>query len=155
MQRHREIDRHAWAQAVGQLVRTKARGNQTQFAALVGVTARTVYRWMNREAAVSEESVRAVARAVDINPMELLVRIGYYTPDEAQAAEMGFPAPVADEPPPDDEESIRMIRESDLPDDVKSDLISEIRRLQQQHVDERASFAQRLLSMARRVARPT
>jgi DNA-binding transcriptional regulator YdaS (Cro superfamily) len=157
MQRQREINRQAWADEVQRLIRVHARGNQTQFAAMVGVTARTVHRWLNQQAAVSEESVRSVAEAVGVSAMELLVRIGYYTSQEAQAVDAS--RLHADVPPPEipmeDEESIRLIMESDAPADVKDELVREIRRLQQQHEAERVSFAQRLLDVARRVTRTT
>lgn len=142
------VDRAAWAGIVNAALDTIPRRNKAQFARDVGVDIKTVRRWLEQEVDVSEESVREVARVFDLNTTQLLIDVGFYSHDDLGVA-------VPSDLPAEDEESIRMIMASDLPEDVKSDLVGEIRRLQQQHVDERASFAQRLLAMARRVARPT
>jgi hypothetical protein len=78
----RRVDREAWADLVRKLVTGKARGNKSAFARTVGVTARTLDRWLAGEVNVSEASVRAVARAFDLDAMNLLVAVGYYEPDQ-------------------------------------------------------------------------
>src|SRR5687768_6627020 len=61
----RRVDRDAWADLVGKLVTGRTRGNKSAFARTVGVTARTLDRWLAGEVNVSEASVRAVARAFE------------------------------------------------------------------------------------------
>ena len=75
----RKINRDAWARLVDSLVNTETRGKKATFARLVGVDPRTVSRWLNSEVDVSEESVREVARNLNRPPMELLVKVGYYS----------------------------------------------------------------------------
>lgn len=98
----REVDRAAWAKLIDQLILSKSRGNKAAFARLVGVTDKTITRWLAHSAAVSEESVRQVARACDINAMDALISIGYYdradidSPlDEGEKAIMSAPVPDA------------------------------------------------------------
>lgn len=77
-----EIDRAAWAALIAALVNAEAGGNQTKFANKVGATPRNVSRWLECEVAVKPESVTKVARALDRSPVELLVRVGYLSPQE-------------------------------------------------------------------------
>lgn len=86
-----EIDRTAWAALISALISSEAAGNQTRFATKVGVTPRTVSRWLESEVAVRPQSVTEVARALGRSPVELLVRVGYLSPNEA--AEQG-PGPL-------------------------------------------------------------
>lgn len=76
------IDREAWAQVVADLRRDEAKGKTAPFARLIGVDPRTVDRWLRQEVAVKEENIRAVARALDRSPVELLVQVGYYQANE-------------------------------------------------------------------------
>ncbi|MEU8264946.1 helix-turn-helix domain-containing protein [Micromonospora sp. NPDC048999] len=121
-------------------------------AELAEISHSTLSNWRNGKQRPTTEKLTAIAKALDVPPRDLWVRAGLMEPDQVGLADMPPPAP---QEPTEDEESIRMILASDLPADVKDDLVDEIRRLQRQHVDERASMAQRLLDMARRVVRPT
>ncbi|MBC9001315.1 helix-turn-helix domain-containing protein [Micromonospora aurantiaca (nom. illeg.)] len=120
-------------------------------AELAGISHSTLSNWRNGKQRPTTDKLAAIADVLGVPARDLWVLAGLMEPDQVGLAEVPSPAHL----PPEDEESIRMIMASDLPEDVKADLVGEIRRLQQQHVDERASFAQRLLAMARRVARPT
>lgn len=83
------INRNAWAQLVAELIQSQTRGKKAPFARLIGVDTRSLDRWLKCEVKVSEESVRDVARAFNLNPMDLLVAVGYY-----QVAEVAPPTPV-------------------------------------------------------------
>lgn len=76
------IDREAWAQLVARLIRAETGGKIAPFARQVGFDARTVDRWLRQDVAVTEESIRKVARALKLPPIDLLVQIGYYRADE-------------------------------------------------------------------------
>jgi transcriptional regulator with XRE-family HTH domain len=76
------IDRGAWAQRVADLRASETRGKTAPFAKKVGVDPRTVDRWLRREVDVKEESVRAVARALNRSPVELLIQVGFYAASE-------------------------------------------------------------------------
>ena len=76
------IDREAWAQVVKSLRLSEAKGKTAPLARKIGVDPRTVDRWLRREVDVKEESVRAVARALDRSPVDLLVQVGFYQADE-------------------------------------------------------------------------
>lgn len=81
----RRIDRDAWAKVVRGFVDAASRGNKSAFARRVGMTTKTIDRWLAGTVDVSEQSVRVVAEALDQNPMDLLVLLGYYRPDEIVA----------------------------------------------------------------------
>jgi transcriptional regulator with XRE-family HTH domain len=72
------VDRDAWAQLVGELLQRETKGKKLPFARKIGVDPRTVDRWLRREVVVSEESVRSIARAFDLQAIDLLVQVGYY-----------------------------------------------------------------------------
>lgn len=111
----RTVNRAAWAEVVQELLDRETKGKKLPLARLIGVDATTVSRWLRQGVAVSEESVRAVARAFDRPPVELLVRVGYYHPDE-------FAPPPA--PDPDDDRVIQHIRANpDLTDAERAELI--------------------------------
>lgn len=76
------IDREAWAHVVASLRQSEAKGKTATFARKIGVDPRTVDRWLRQQVAVKEENIRAVARALDISPVDLLVQVGYYQPGE-------------------------------------------------------------------------
>lgn len=116
----RSVDRQAWANTVSNLIEQETRGNKTRFANLVGVSYKTVLRWLAEESDVSEESVRQVARAIGVPPMQLLVRVGFYAADELAATE---PAAAAEDP------ALREILESDLPTHRKQRLIQRLQQM--------------------------
>jgi hypothetical protein len=78
----RAIDRSAWASVVRDLVRDLDGGNKSAFARRVGYTTKTIDRWLAGAVDVSEGAIRQVAERCKRNPVELLVTIGYYRPDE-------------------------------------------------------------------------
>ncbi|MET7949267.1 helix-turn-helix transcriptional regulator [Micromonospora sp. NPDC005324] len=127
----RTVNREAWAAVVAQLVRDEAGGNTTAFAKLVGVTYKTVRRWLTQETDVSEDSIRQVANALHVKPGPLLVRAGFYSPDEI----------AGDQAPADaDDPAMRVILESDVPPRVKQRMIQRLQALRakdsERHVDE-------------------
>lgn len=123
----RSVDRKAWAAVISQLVTEETGGNRSRFAALVGVTYKTVTRWLKGETDVSEESVRQVARAVHVPPAELLVRVGYYKPEELAQSQ---PVETEDDP------AMRVIMEADVPPRVKQRMIERLRELRKREVEE-------------------
>lgn len=83
--RPNSIDRAAWAETVQDLINTVSKGNQAEFGRIVGVSARTINRWLTQDVDVAVDNVRAVARATRVRPTDLLVRVGYLTADEVNA----------------------------------------------------------------------
>ncbi len=91
------VDRAEWARVVQDLLAVEAQpaleggkarvhGAKTRFATRVGIkTPRTVDTWLDKQVDVKESSVRAVAAAYGINPIELLIRVGFFTADEVPA----------------------------------------------------------------------
>jgi transcriptional regulator with XRE-family HTH domain len=63
---------------VGDLIARETRGKKLPFARKIGVDPRTVDRWLRQEVDVKEESVRAVAGALDLRAIDLLVQVGVY-----------------------------------------------------------------------------
>jgi hypothetical protein len=74
----RKIDRAAWAALLVPLILSEAGGNKSKFCRTIGVSTRTLDRWLDMQVDVSEQSVRDVARALNRSAAEFLVRIGYY-----------------------------------------------------------------------------
>jgi transcriptional regulator with XRE-family HTH domain len=116
-----------------------------------GISHSTISNWRNGKQRPTTEKLTVIAEVLGVPARDLWVRAGLVAPDQVGMADI----PSAADLPPEDEESIRLIMASDAPADVKDELVREIRRLQQQHADERVSFAQRLLDVARRVTRTT
>lgn len=81
MTERREVDRTAWAAYVQRLVDQEARSGEhgavSRVARRVGVTPKTITRWLNSEVGVSLDSVGAVARATDTSTTQLLRDLGY------------------------------------------------------------------------------
>lgn len=117
----RNVDRAAWAAVVARLINEEAGGNKTRFAQLVGTTYKTINRWLNSEVDVSEGSVRAVAEALHVSPVELLVKAGYYT-----EADLTAPQPAAHD---EDDEALQLILESDHPPRMKMRMIQRLHEL--------------------------
>lgn len=78
----REINREEWSRVIRELLETEAAGNQAELSRLIGVRYQTIRRWLAGSHSVSEESVRAVARAFKLSSLDLLIRVGYWKPDE-------------------------------------------------------------------------
>lgn len=74
------VNREVWATEVRSLIETRAAGNLTAFARLIGTDRGTVGRWKRGAIDVSTESVIKVARAFDLKAGDLLVRVGLLEP---------------------------------------------------------------------------
>lgn len=81
----RPIDREAWAGLIAALITGETKGKKATFARLVGVDPKTIGHWLAGTVEVSEQSVRRVATALGRPPMDLLVAVGYYRPEEVAA----------------------------------------------------------------------
>lgn len=138
----RPINRQAWADLVQKLVDEEAGGNKSEFGRRVDVQYQTIRRWLNAQNDVSEESVRGVARALNLRPMDLLVQVGYYDHGD-------LPAEVVEAEPDGDEEAITLIDEAKVTPAVKRDL-------KQWLDDQRAEDARRRVAdLKRMLARET
>lgn len=81
------IDRKAWADEVAAFIRrfdpgSRDPGNKSAFARRVGVTTKTIDRWLACQNDVSYESVSQIVQRLNIpdrEQMELLHRVGYYS----------------------------------------------------------------------------
>lgn len=113
----RRIDRDAWATLVRSLIVATSRGNKSAFARKVGVTTRTLDRWLDAQVDVSEQSVRAVAEGLGKSPLEMLVAVGYYTTQDVQAIAANLAAIPVDE----ELEAVRT--DPRIPDDLKTRMI--------------------------------
>lgn len=85
----REIDRAAWAEVVSELLREEVdtygeHGAQSRLARRVDVSPNTIQRWREQKVTVATDNVNAVAEATGRSPIDLLVRVGYYTPEDVQ-----------------------------------------------------------------------
>lgn len=138
-----EIDRAAWARVVTQLVQQESAGNKTRFAAAIGVDRKTVTRWVQGDHAVSEESVRAVARALGLPARDLLIQVGYYKATD-------LPAVVAEARIAEEDAAIKLIRESNAPPSLKAELIAHLERLREEHERQRLAEAERSLKLGMR-----
>lgn len=109
------VDRDAWAQLAAELIQRETRGKKVPFARLIGVDPRTVDRWLRREVEVKEESVRSVARKLNLQAVDLLVKVGYY-----RAGELIPPT----YPDPGEDPVIKQIMtDPRLTDDERADLV--------------------------------
>ncbi|MEV4846100.1 hypothetical protein AB0K20_23145 [Micromonospora matsumotoense] len=136
------VDREAWARVVSDLIAQETgtpampKGNKSRFASLAGVTYKTVLRWTQKKSDVSEDSVRQVARALHISPLELLVRVGYYTGDDLNAATQATSPTRIDRADP----ALQVILEADVPPRVQQRMIQRLEALRardaERHVDE-------------------
>lgn len=93
------VDREAWAEVTQEILDAECKGNKSAFARRVfidgkPINPRTVYAWLNHEFEVKESSVHAVAKGFDRNPIELLIRVGFYTLDQVP---MRLPDEVVDD----------------------------------------------------------
>lgn len=113
----RTIDRSAWASVVRELVRELDGGNKSAFARRVGYTTKTVDRWLAGAVDVSEGAIRQVADRCKRNPVELLVAIGYYRPDELALARPTYPDPR------EDPVIVRIMADPRLTEDQRAELV--------------------------------
>lgn len=138
-----KVDRKAWAAVVQRLLDEQCAGNKSAFARRVivderAINPRTVYAWLTEDMAVSEKSVRAVADGFELNPLDLLVEVGVYAPDQ-------LPERQADSP---FDEERRLVLESDLTPRQKKRILEELERMQAE--DEAAIAALREKDLKRR-----
>lgn len=91
----RQVSRSAWAGELNQIL-VDSGDRKNVLARKAGVDARTVSRWLQGELNVSEASVRAVAEAYELNPLEVLVRVGYYRKDEVLTESFALLATMAE-----------------------------------------------------------
>jgi len=141
----RKVDREAWAHEIARLIQEEAAGNKSAFARRIGLGVRSIDRWLAREVNVSEESVRNVCRALNLPPMPMLVRVGYY-----QQVETG-PGPA--ELLAEDEAALRLIDEADdaeIPPSLKRQLRLHVLEQRALHEQQRLAEVQRMIDLARR-----
>ncbi|WP_051167606.1 hypothetical protein [Actinoplanes sp. N902-109] len=137
----RTVDRAAWADLIAELVQTHARGKNAPFARLIGRDPKTVMRWREGRNDVSEESVRAVARALDLPAAQLLVRVGYYRPDEFGPQDIN---------PLDDDELRAIAQRDDLDEDLKMEIIEVVKSRREEDRRRRESEVAAMINLARR-----
>ncbi|MFI6819773.1 helix-turn-helix domain-containing protein [Micromonospora sp. NPDC050187] len=134
------IDREAWAKVISTLIAqetgtpAKPEGNKSAFAQLVGVTYKTVLRWTQAKSEVSEDSVRQVARALHVSPLELLVRVGYYTGADLDAAVQAS-GPVDTVRIDQSDPALRVILESGVPPRVQQRMIQRLQDLRSREAE--------------------
>lgn len=142
-----EVDRDAWARTVRHLMDTETKGNASELARRVGVTTKTLYRWLGAEVAVSEESVRKVTRSLNYTPaqtIQLLLALGYYRADE-------FP-PAAPEPEDSGDPEEQIIRDAGLSPSATRNLIKRLRQMRERDAQRRAEDLANLIEAYRRTA---
>lgn len=137
-----KIDRSAWASLVASLIEQESGGNQTHFGLAVGVDRKTVARWLAGSVDVSEEKVRAVARALGVPPRDLLVQVGYYRADEMPPEDTSDRIQEANA-------AIELVRNSDLSLSAKRELIAHFVAQRQEYERQQVAEAQRLIDLAR------
>jgi transcriptional regulator with XRE-family HTH domain len=74
-----DVNRDEWAAIVRELLDKHTKGKKATFARLVGVDPKTIEHWLSGAVRVSETSVQQVARAVELSPIDLLIRVGVYS----------------------------------------------------------------------------
>lgn len=118
-----EIDRAAWAQLLKELL--DAAGMTPEQASYqtggpVSVSWRTLRRWQAQEHGVSAARVRDVCRELGYEPVEALVRVGFFSREEARLTRA--PAAVASPLPPLLRQIMDVLTDKRIPDDVKGHL---------------------------------
>jgi hypothetical protein len=121
---------------VQQILDERCDGNRSGFARQVTIdgrhmSPRTVYGWLNGESDVKESSVRAVAEAFGLNPIELLIQVGFLTREHVPR----YPGEVIDE------EQRRVIDRDDLDAEQKAYILAELEKMRA--TDEELLAAQR------------
>jgi len=135
------VDREAWAHEVARLIQEEAGGNKSLFARQVGLrSVKTVDRWLARSVNVSGESVRQVARALQLSVTDLLVKVGLLLPED-------LAAPTAR--PEEDAEAIRIVQESDAPPHLKRQLLAHLAKQRAAHEQQRLAEITSMVEMLR------
>lgn len=131
------IDREAWAKIVKSLRLAETKGKTAPFARKIGVDSRTVDRWVRCEVDVKEENVRAVARALNRSPVELLVQVGLYRVDEL--------APPALPNPYEDPIIREIMADPRWTEEQRADLVrAQLERIEADFIRRRAEYEQLL-----------
>lgn len=76
------VNRQEWADVVRELLAEFTNGKKAPFARLVGVDVTTLGKWTRCDVSVSEAMVRQVAAKTNRNPIDLLIRVGFYTKEQ-------------------------------------------------------------------------
>lgn len=148
------IDREAWADEVATLIRRfdpgpRDPGNKSAFARRIGLTTRTVDRWIAHQVDVSLDSVRAVADALDIGQdeqVQLLSRIGYFTTPDRALTPPTYPDPR------DDAVIRRIMADQRLTEEQRAELVQVQIDLIEQDVKRRQAEYERLIKHQQRPA---
>jgi transcriptional regulator with XRE-family HTH domain len=137
-----KVDREAWAAEVTRLIEQEARGNKSAFARMIGIQSiKTVDRWLAQSVNVSEESVRQVARALNLPVTPLLVKVGFLRPSEMPDAAAQLR---------EDDEAITLVEASDAPPSLKRELLEHLRQQRAEHEQQRLAEIRRMLELAER-----
>lgn len=147
----REINRAAWAEMVETLLNEEAKGNKTAFAAAFGADRKTVNRWLASDVDVSEESVRAVARAFKLSPIDLLIKVGYYRTEDMQISSDREPDLIIQGPEGD--LLLAQVKSANVRPSVKRDLVEYIAERRSQFEKQLAADVERLLAAETRARR--
>lgn len=139
----RKVDREEWSDEVGRLVEQEAAGNKSAFARLVGVSVKTVDRWLAGEVNVSQESVQAVCDALNLPAGPMLVKLGLIREQDIPSS---GPAQLVAE----DQAAIEMIQGADITPALKRELLAHLRDQQGQHERQRLAEIERMIQLARR-----
>jgi transcriptional regulator with XRE-family HTH domain len=126
------------------MLRAEAGGNKTRLADMIGVTSKTVDRWLKGQVDVSEQSVREVARRLRRDQVRLLVTVGYYEDGELRES-LPPPPPSADDDP--DAEAIALIEAADIPRSLQLELIEDLRHEANQDAARRRQSVERALRL--------
>lgn len=132
------IDRGAWARAVRELLvrfdpGPRGDGNKSAFARRVGVTTRTIERWIAETNDVRFENVRSIIDALGLTPLEaseLLAGLGIHLGD-----------PPAPQDPRTDPVIQEILNDPTLSDDDREELVRmQVERIEQDLARRRADF---------------
>jgi hypothetical protein len=134
------VNREEWAAIVRELLAEHTKGKKAPFARLVKVDPSTVDNWLASRVQVSEDSVRQVAEAFGLSPIQLLIQVGRYS-----AAHI--PAGLA--PEVVDEEQRRVIEDDSLSNEQKASILAQLEEMRDN--DERLLAEQRERDKQRRL----
>lgn len=132
----RRVDRVAWAGVIGQLIADEAGDNKSEFARIVGVTYKTVTRWLDpsKPGEVPLAAVIQVADAMHISPISLMLRVGYLhdadlpTPPQLELAA----APAAPVAPDAHDEPMQAILNAKFPPRIKMRMAKRLEALREE-----------------------
>lgn len=82
------VDRAEWAKFVDELLDEDPKRKKAPLSRRLGISERTLDRWLGKLNDVSEASVRQVAERTGRNAMDLLIRVGVYRREEMPPPEV-------------------------------------------------------------------